>query len=76
MFEFFVGDEERERLIGEFKNKGFQSNGVTPQNDFYIEAKPSPFGTYDLKRYRIFVKLDAPNITMDNLIIPVQVRKY
>ncbi len=44
--------EERESLLDLFKEKGFASKGVTPQNDFYIEALESPYGGYNLKRYR------------------------
>lgn len=44
--------EEKEQLIGELKKSGFTFMGVTPQNDYYIEAKKSDFGGYDLKRYR------------------------
>jgi adenylate cyclase class IV len=44
--------KERESLISLFKKSNFPFKGVTPQNDFYIEAKESPHGGYDLKRYR------------------------
>jgi len=47
-----ITEKEREDLITRFKDRGFESKGVTPQNDFYIEAKLSPHGGYDLKRYR------------------------
>ncbi len=44
--------KEKEDLIAEFNAKNFLFKGVTPQNDYYIEAVNSPFGGYDLKRYR------------------------
>lgn len=43
---------EKKELIIELKEKGFSFNGITPQNDYYIEAHSSPFGGYNLKRYR------------------------
>jgi adenylate cyclase class IV len=45
-------NEEREKLINSFKERNFSFKGVTPQNDFYIEAKESQYGGYDFKRYR------------------------
>jgi len=45
-------DIERQKLLTLFKGAGFQSKGVTPQHDLYIEAKESPYGGFDLKRYR------------------------
>ena len=47
-----LSEKERQDLIALFKKKGFESKGVTPQSDFYTEAKPSVYGGYDLKRYR------------------------
>ncbi|MDA8611372.1 hypothetical protein N9L18_00715 [Candidatus Pacebacteria bacterium] len=48
--------DEKARLIDSFKEKGFEFRKVTPQRDFYVEAKESPLyeecGRYDLKRYR------------------------
>ena len=44
--------KEREDLVAKFKAHGFTFKGITPQNDYYIEAKKSPYGGYDLKRYR------------------------
>ena len=48
--------EERENLFSLFKEKGFEFRKTTPQKDFYIEVKESPFrgqgGKYDYKRYR------------------------
>ncbi len=44
--------KEREKLITLFKEQGFLFKGVTPQNDFYIEATESSYGGFDLKRYR------------------------
>jgi adenylate cyclase class IV len=45
--------EERMMLIALFNERGFPSDGIDQQNDFYIEAKDSPLGIgYDLKRYR------------------------
>ena len=47
-----LSGKERIDLIERFKTRGFLAKGITPQNDFYIEAKPSPYGRFDLKRYR------------------------
>jgi adenylate cyclase class IV len=44
--------EEREKLITVFKEKNFPFAGMTPQNDYYIQAEKSPYGGYDLQRYR------------------------
>ncbi|MES2437116.1 MAG: CYTH domain-containing protein [Patescibacteria group bacterium] len=44
--------EDKENLIAEFKARGFVAKGMTPQNDYYIEAKKSQYKGYDLKRYR------------------------
>lgn len=44
--------EEKDSLILEFKARNFEFKGLTPQNDFYIEAEKSIHGGYDLKRYR------------------------
>ncbi len=44
--------QERSALLERFSERGFESKGVTPQNDFYIEAVPSQYKGYDLKRYR------------------------
>lgn len=47
-----INNKQRQELIESLKSIGFVSKGVTPQNDFYIEAKESPYGGFDLKRYR------------------------
>jgi len=44
--------KERENLISEFKKRHFLFKGVTPQNNIYVEARKSPYGSYDIKRYR------------------------
>jgi adenylate cyclase class IV len=44
--------DEKDILINEFKKRGFVEKGVTPQNDYYIEAQKSQYKGYDLKRYR------------------------
>lgn len=51
-FKVELSREEKDKLITSFKERGFSPKGVTPQNDFYIEAKESPYGGFDLKRYR------------------------
>ncbi|MES2223575.1 MAG: hypothetical protein V4469_01420 [Patescibacteria group bacterium] len=45
-------EDEKEKLISLFKERGFLSKGVTPQNDFWPEATESEYGGYDIKRYR------------------------
>lgn len=45
-------ETERQRLISQFKDRNFASEGVTPQHDYYIQADKSPYDGYDLKRYR------------------------
>ncbi len=47
-----ITDKEKENLITLFKEKNFPFKGTTPQNDFYTEARESPHGSYDVKRYR------------------------
>lgn len=47
-----ITENERENIIEVFKEKNFPFKGTTPQNDFYVEANKSPYGGYDLKRYR------------------------
>jgi adenylate cyclase class IV len=44
--------EEKDKLISLFKERGFLFKGVTPQSDFWPEAKESEYGGYDIKRYR------------------------
>lgn len=44
--------EEREELISLFKEQNFLFKGVTPQNDFWIDVRESPYGGLDFKRYR------------------------
>lgn len=44
--------EEKQKLIATFTREHFTSRGITPQHDVYIEAKESPHGGFDLKRYR------------------------
>lgn len=44
--------EEKQKLIVTFTREHFTSRGITPQHDVYIEAKESPHGGFDLKRYR------------------------
>lgn len=45
-------EAERLQLLELFKERGFGFKCVTPQNDFYIEAKESQYRGFDLKRYR------------------------
>ena len=46
-------ESDRQALIAALADRGFTSQGVTPQNDYYIEAVESPFAAgYDLVRYR------------------------
>lgn len=46
-------DAERQALISEAVSRGFASQGVTPQNDYYVEAVKSAHDIgYDIKRYR------------------------
>ncbi len=45
-------EKERKDLVLALQKQGFVSKGITPQNDYYIEAKESPFTGFDLKRYR------------------------
>ncbi len=47
-----ITDGERQDLISKFKTRDFSSEGITPQDDYYIQADKSPYGGYDLKRYR------------------------
>jgi predicted adenylyl cyclase CyaB len=47
-----ITSKQREDLINLFKEKGFAFKGMTPQHDVYIQAEKSPYGGYDLKRYR------------------------
>lgn len=44
--------QEKEKLILLFKERNFKSKGITPQRDFYVEAVESPFGGFNIKRYR------------------------
>jgi adenylate cyclase class IV len=43
---------ERDDLIALFEQKHFPHTRTTEQNDYYIEARKSPHGGYDLSRYR------------------------
>lgn len=47
-----ITDTELKKLIEHFKQSNVPSLGVTPQNDFYTTANKSPFGGYDIQRYR------------------------
>lgn len=45
--------EEKIKLVEEFAQRGFGFEGVTPQRDYYVEAKDSEHGVgYDVVRYR------------------------
>jgi adenylate cyclase class IV len=48
--------EEKKKLEQAFKERGFEFRKQTPQKDYYVEAKKSPYydqgGKYDLRRYR------------------------
>lgn len=45
-------DEVLERVLGFFKEKQYADWGTVPQEDLYVEATPSPYGAFDIKRYR------------------------
>ena len=45
-------ENEKQELIESFKRRNFTFKGITPQNDYYIEATESPYGGFNLKRYR------------------------
>lgn len=45
-------DAERQELRTALTEKGFSATKVTPQADYYVEVKDSPYGGRDLKRYR------------------------
>jgi adenylate cyclase class IV len=47
-----ISNDEKEALLVQLKNKKFVAKDVTLQKDFYIEAKKSEQGGYDLKRCR------------------------
>ena len=47
-----LSEKTREDYLKSLKEAGFVPKGMTPQNDFYIEAKASPYRGFDLKRYR------------------------
>lgn len=44
--------DEREKLVALFRARGYRERPLVMQEDAYIEAKKSPFGGYDHKRYR------------------------
>jgi len=43
---------EREKVVSNLLKSGFSENGSVSQTDCYIEAEQSPYGGYNLKRYR------------------------
>ncbi len=47
-----ITEEEKSKLEILFKESGYEIKSPVVQNDYYIEAKESPVGGYDLKRYR------------------------
>lgn len=47
-----ITETERQNLIEIFKKEGYLVKPIVVQNDHYVEAKESPIGGYDLKRYR------------------------
>jgi adenylate cyclase class IV len=47
-----LSEEQAAAYRSTLKSAGFIFDRTTPQNDFYIEAKESPYGGFDLKRYR------------------------
>lgn len=47
-----ITEPESRQFLNQCKDKGFQFKKSTKQHDVYIEAKPSPYGGNDLKRYR------------------------
>lgn len=44
--------EKLQRLLGFIRRERYTDLGVTPQEDLYVEATPSPHGSFDIKRYR------------------------
>ena len=51
-FKVEIMETEREHLCNLFEKDGFIKKPSVVQNDYYIEAKKSPYGGFDLKRYR------------------------
>lgn len=44
--------KEKDALVISFKERKFVSKGITPQHDLYVEAVESPYGGFNIKRYR------------------------
>jgi adenylate cyclase class IV len=51
-FKIEVNEEERERAISTFRERGFVFGKTSQQHNFHTAATKSPHGGYDLKRYR------------------------
>jgi hypothetical protein len=51
-FKIEITSEQESLVVTELTNRSFVSEEVFPINDFFIEAKKSEHGGYDLKRYR------------------------
>ncbi len=47
-----ISERQKDTLVSTFQNREYVSKGNTLQNDYYIEANVSPYGGWDLKRYR------------------------
>ncbi len=43
---------ERTRLVAFLEGAGFEAKDLELQHDYYVEARESPFGGWDLRRYR------------------------
>jgi adenylate cyclase class IV len=48
-----INSQEKEIIISSLIDKRFIDKGTLEQTDCYIEVEKSPYGGYDLKRYRI-----------------------
>lgn len=51
-FKVELNKNEETAVIAKLLEIGFEDTGITPQNDHYIHAVKSPYGGYDLRRYR------------------------
>ena len=47
-----ISESEKKNLFTLFQKDNFIKKLLVLQNDYYVEAKESPFGGFDLKRYR------------------------
>lgn len=51
-FKVEITEAESKQFPNQCKEKGFQFKKSTAQHDIYTEARPSPYGGNDLKRFR------------------------